>query len=280
MFFAMLLALTAATSSRAQSAPVAGSPEAVLGQALAAMNQDRIEEYTAEMHPDALKQFRAGLTAALEAADKEGKAGEILPLFKGAKSVDDLKQRDDRQFFAGFLRGMMGLNPQLKKILAEAKTEMLGHVDEGKDVAHVVYKLTVKPEAEPIETITVNSLQKLDSKWMLALSGDMEGMVVLMKQKAAGVRILPDLTRTRVEPAGRLITGNNAGPAYVVYRMITPIGDSQLSKIGVITVQKSDPNWAVAERGKPEELATLIRAELRMGPPSVKEPSTDVRPKP
>src|SRR5262249_27699261 len=157
--------------------------------------------------------------------------GQVLPLFKGAKSVADVKALDDRLLLAKFLRGVLDLKPELKKALATAKTEMLGHVAEGKDKAHVVYKLIVEFDATPVVNITVNCLQKHGAKWMLLLSGDMEGMVAMMKQQVAGKLVMPDMKTSRVEPIGRLMKGSSPGPVYLVYRLVTPIADSQIAKI-------------------------------------------------
>jgi hypothetical protein len=268
-----LLVLTFEAAGRAQPAPAPapGSPEATLARAMDEMSHDRIEKYTEEMHPDALTRFRTTMTAIIDAADKEGKSGQIVPLF-GVKSVADLKVLDDRQFFVKYLRGVMGLQPELKKAMAGAKVDMLGRVDEGTEKTHIIYKLNLTFDGTPIESITVNSLQKQGPKWALLLSGDTEGMVAMMKQQLAGKRVVPDRKASRVEPVGRFVKDKATGPAYVVYRMITPVGDSQVSAIAVLTVEKSDASWAVAERGKPEELTGLIREKLALEPAAAQKP--------
>jgi hypothetical protein len=276
-----LLVLSLGALGRAAPAP--GSPEAALAQAVEAMNQDRLEDYTALMLPDALKQFRTTMTSLIDITDKQGKAAGVLPIF-GAESIAEIKALDDRAFFVRFLRGVAGKNPEIKKALAGAKTEMLGHVPEGKDRAHVVYTLTIEADGKPIANTTVNSLQKHGSQWALLLSGDMEGMVEMMKLQASGKPVLPNVQSSRVEPVGRLIPEGDAAPAYVVYRLVTPIGESHLSKIAVLTVHKSDPGWAIAHRGKHEELAQLVRKELGLdgspgAEPESSTPSQETKPR-
>jgi hypothetical protein len=270
-----LLVMALGASGRAAAAPAPGSPEAALEHAVAAMNQGRLGDYTAAMHPESLKEFHTMMTAMLDGADKEGKAGDVLPLFDQAKSVAELKKLDDHQFFARFLAGVMGLNPELKKTMAGAKTEMLGHVVEGKDKAHVIYRLTIESNGKSIDNITVNSLRRHGAKWMLLLSGETEGMVEMLKQRAAGKSAMPDMKASRVEPVGRLVHGGEAGsgPAYVVYRLVTPIGDSRISKIAVLTVKPTDPGWAIAHRGTHEELAGLVRKELGLDATSGTDPA-------
>lgn len=272
----VLLIPTFEAAGRAQPTPAPsaapGSPESTLARAMDEMNHDRIEKFTDEMHPDALKSFRTSMMAIVDAADKDGKSGQLIPLFDGVKSVADLKALDDRQFFVKYLRGVMAMQPGLKKAMAGAKIDMLGHVDEGSDKTHVVYKLTLEFDGTPIEKMTVNSLQKQGSKWALLLSGDTEGMVAMMKQQLAGKRVVPDMKASRIEPIGRSIKGGTTGPAYVVYRQIAPLGDSQVTTIAVLTVEKSDPSWPLVERGKPEELGSLIREKLGLAPAAAEKP--------
>ena len=61
-------------TGRPPAAPDAGSPEEVFSQAIEALDRDRIDEFVALMHPEAVKQLRATVTATAEALASQGKA--------------------------------------------------------------------------------------------------------------------------------------------------------------------------------------------------------------
>lgn len=246
-----------------RAAPEAGSPEAVVRGAISGMNQGRIDDFTKAMHPQALEQFRTSLSGVIDAAAKEGKADELLKMFPGIKKVGDLKQLDDGQFFSKYLRGMIAINPEIKRALAGTKTETLGHFDEGKETTHVIYRSTLNSQGAKLDRVNVVSLRRDGARWAMLLTGDLDGMVSMMKQKFAGSFEFPDLTASRIEILGRLLEGDDK--AQIAYRMITPMGGSSIQKSAVLTVNKADPGWPVAHLGKPEELSRLVSEKLGLG---------------
>src|SRR5690349_2751583 len=91
MTLASVLVLALEASGQTPPAPAPGSPEATVARAVDAMNKDRLDEFTADMHPGALKRFKEGMMKLVEAAEKDGKADQVLRLFSDAKNVADVK---------------------------------------------------------------------------------------------------------------------------------------------------------------------------------------------
>ncbi|HXG11466.1 MAG TPA: hypothetical protein VNK04_17055 [Gemmataceae bacterium] len=159
------------------------TPDTVARNALDALKEDRLEDFAKAMHPDALKRFKALLLSIVDAAAKDGQEKQILVLFSGVRTADDLKKLDETQFFVAFYRGVTRLRPEMKQLLGGAEVQTLGYVMEGKDTAHVVYRMTVSAEGAKVTKLDVLSLQKTGTGWGMLLSGDIEGIANLLKQK-------------------------------------------------------------------------------------------------
>jgi len=237
------------------------SPEAVVREATDGVNHGRTEEFAKAMHPEALRQFRAAMSAVVDAAAKDGKADQVLRLFPSVKDVQELKKLDDVTFFADFLRAVTGRDPALKSALAHSKIEVLGHVAEGKETAHVVYRMSTKVDGTDFEgLVLVASLRKDGPRWRMLLSGDVEAMTLMMKQRSVSKPAVPDFKAMKVQPLGHLLEGKEN--AHLVYRTVTPFGDASLKKINVLSVKKTDPGWKVVRDGNSEAIITLIKGQF------------------
>ena len=243
--------------ARTQAGAEEPSPESVMKAATEAANTGRYEDFARATHPDARRQFRAAMMTIVEGAAKEGQAVQVLALFSGVKDVDALKKLDDTAFFAAYLGSMIGRDPALKAMLGRAKIEVLGHVDEGKDVAHVVYRLI----AEEIgDMVLVATLRKDGPGWAMLLSGDLDAMVAMIKQRDLDKLAFPDPKAMQVQPLGRVLEGERA--IQVVYRTITPFGASSLKKVNVLTVKPTDPGWKDLRDGDPTATTKRIKEAL------------------
>jgi hypothetical protein len=159
------------------------TPEDVAKRAVAALKEDRLDDFAKAMHPEALKAFKSALVSIAETADKGGQGKEILGLFKGVDDLDELKKLDDVPFFVSFYRGITRVQPALKQALAGAESQIIGHVLEGKDIAHVVHRMTVTVEGTKVAKTDVISMRKTETGWGMLLSGDLENMTTMLKRR-------------------------------------------------------------------------------------------------
>ena len=127
--------------------------------------------------------MKSTLLSVVDAAEKEGRAAEALSLFKDIKSVDDLRKLDDVTFFTGFLEGVMQMQPRLRDAFRGTTLEVIGHVREGPDVIHVVYRGTVTMGDVKVTKLSVMSLKSNANEWRLLLTGDIEGMAATLKRQ-------------------------------------------------------------------------------------------------
>lgn len=153
-----------------------GTPEAAAEAYFAAMTEGEIGRMAGMMHPEALSAFRGILQPVVDLAEKsEGGAGEVLQLFDGITTTKDLRRLDDTKFFASFFAGMSTLQPELLDAMRGAETETVGHVMEGADTAHVIYRMTMQVGATVTQTEVI-SLRRTKDGWGVLLSGEMEGL--------------------------------------------------------------------------------------------------------
>ena len=76
--------------------------------------------------------------------------------------------------FCRFLQRMSS-DPDMKKSLAETKIDVFGHVDEGEDTAHVIYRSTVKLGENDIQRLNVATLRKNGQTWKMVIPDEFAG---------------------------------------------------------------------------------------------------------
>jgi hypothetical protein len=245
--------------ARAGHAAEPGSPEAVVGKAMDDFNHGRVDKFVEATHPEAMAEIRAMILELCDAAAKRDNDAQLLAMFPGVKDVGALKALDAANMYTLML-GSIAANPEVKKALAASRVETLGHVDEGADTTHVVYRSTVKLGAQPITRLYVSSLRKSGPDWKLSLLGDLAAQLPAMRRNLAGDLTLPRLDGTRVEVLGSVPDKKRDG--LVVYRASVPVGDTFLNKMAVKAVSKSSPAWKALRAGKPDGMVALIKQDL------------------
>ena len=175
---ALATGLAAARSTAvAQDRPE--TPEMVTRQFGAAM---RINDWvgTAElMHPDALAHFR-DMFLPIVRADSTGRLCDRLFATKSAAEVAALP---NAELFARFFRTLVNGAPELSGMFAGADLVPVGHVMEGNDVAHVVFRMKVAADGVTITKVQAMSLRRSGQTWRVLLSGDFEGLAAALARR-------------------------------------------------------------------------------------------------
>ncbi len=178
---AVLGLLLAAAPLPAQGRSLA-TPEAAATAFTTAIRTQQYAEAASLMHPEALAKFRAMFLPLA----KQEKGAELRQQLFGASSMADLEALDDAALFERFLRSVMTLSPEFQTMMGAAETEMLGHVTEGPNLAHVVYRMRLTVEGMAITKLDVVSLQRAGSEWKALLRGDIEGMAEAIRRQIEG----------------------------------------------------------------------------------------------
>lgn len=167
------------------SAVAQDPPEMIAKKQMDAMRAGDWKTFTACMHPKALAEFQASFLPLIEAAPEGNTRNELLNTLFGGKSGAALKKMTRPVFFENFMQSFSTMNPMIKQGLAGAETEVIGHVDEGAEKTHVVFRMTISMGEMKVTKMDVASLQKDGSEWKAVLKGDMQAMIAGML-KAAG----------------------------------------------------------------------------------------------
>ena len=161
-----------------------GTPEAVVRRYTEAMRGGEWDTAARLMHPEALAQFREMLTPAFQS---EGPGRELRDQFFGGMTMSRIQDLSDTDFFAGFFQGMMALNPELLGVVQDAEITMVGHVLEGQDVAHVVYRMQMQMDAMTFTKLDVMSVKRHGATWRGLLTGTMEGLAAALSRTPGGL---------------------------------------------------------------------------------------------
>ena len=184
MAVVLLTALTArapqAQATPAQTGPAQAqtveTPEQVTERFVAAMRAADWNGMASLMHQNALKEMRQLLSGVFEAPN----GAQIRQQLLGVTTVQQAQALSDTAVFASLMR-MTTQDADVAELLRSAKVEVLGHVNEGADTVHVVYRMAMTINGIPITKMDVMSLARSPVGWRGLLKGDVTAL-------AAGIR--------------------------------------------------------------------------------------------
>jgi hypothetical protein len=78
--------------------------------------------------------------------------------------------------------------PQIKEMAAGTQHEIIGHVDEGGNVTHVVFRATLKRGKTELTKMDVLSLKRDGEEWRVLLTDDMESLILNLGQQLTAPR--------------------------------------------------------------------------------------------
>jgi regulation of enolase protein 1 (concanavalin A-like superfamily) len=249
-------------AGRAQDQTRAASPEDVARQAMGANAALRFDDFARTMDPAALKAFHTDLAALLNDGVRKGKGGTVKSLLSmfGAQTVAEFQVIKDEAVLAIYLRSVAARITGYKEMMAGTKNEILGRVDEGQALAHVVCKATPPVDQGGEPRLVVMSARKVGDSWRLLLGSDVEAFVSSLKQSLADEPLSLEMTPIQVESLGRVPEGKDT--LHLVYRGTRRINGSKVAKLNVLTLRRGDPDWSKASRNDPRELTDLIRRRV------------------
>ena len=223
------------------------------------------------IHPDSLNEFRTAVLPEIDLGVERVGEAKLLEAFPGVKTVKALKSLDAPKLFAGVIRRKSS-DPSMKKSLANTKIDVYGHVSEGDDTAHVIYRTRMKLGETDIVRLNVATLRRNGQDWKMMIPEEFGGP---MKRAGSGFPAI-DLTARRVEPLGHLLAGQEA---LILYRMIIPAGDSSITKLAVMDLSSRDPAFEAVRTDKMAEVKALLENRLGLRSTTAPVASEKARPK-
>jgi hypothetical protein len=167
----------------------AESPEEAAHAYITAMADARMNVVADQMHPGALERFKQimlGVADAIAAAPEDRKPSSkvISALFgdEGPAAVKDLPPRD---VFVRFMSNLVTFVPQIREMHAGSEYQVLGHVDEGGNITHVVFRATLRRGQSELTKMSVLSLKRDGEGWKVLLTDDLENLIKGLGQRLA-----------------------------------------------------------------------------------------------
>ncbi len=166
---AMAAACWAAAPAGAQT-----TPEAVVERYYETFRSGDFTANAALMDADALEELKGTVARMVETLGQEGSDG-IRATF-GVGSAAELRALAPAVLYERMLRATLA-NDEMRSILAAATIQVLGHVAEGADVAHVVYRMRMNVGEMEVDQVQIAPLRRTPDGWRVMLTGSLAGMM-------------------------------------------------------------------------------------------------------
>ncbi len=154
------------------------SPEDVARQYVAAMQAGDWNGMAALMHPEALAELRGLFDPLLDIPE----ARMVIQQFYGAASLEEARARSDTAVFANFIEFVSSQEPLVGEAIRSSRVEFIGHLYEGDELAHVLYRMTMTVEGLPVTQIDVFTVRRSGSTWRGMLKGDLSAFAAAIRQ--------------------------------------------------------------------------------------------------
>jgi hypothetical protein len=172
----MTLTLVAEPAAAQMSAE---SPEAVAERYVSAMRTQKWSAMADLMHPEALAKFRTMFSGVVHSP----RAGPVREQLFGGATPARLDSLNDAQFYALVIAVAMSADPELQTAMDSARMEILGHVDEGSDISHVVFRMRLPVGPVTVAKLDVITFKRYRNTWLTLLRADLEIMAAALQQR-------------------------------------------------------------------------------------------------
>lgn len=153
-----------------QAAKAAASPQEVLLTTVELTKKGDWAGFAKIMHPEALADLRRMFRPLVEAGTEE-----VGKPFFGIESIKEFDALSDPAMFERFMGNLVKF-PGVAEALGSAEVSVIGTVEEGPDLAHVVYRGTARSEGVTVSKTNVTTLRRANGEWKALLNGSIEGM--------------------------------------------------------------------------------------------------------
>ncbi len=150
------------------------TPEAVAKAYFAAMKEGDWAKLAGLMSPEALASVKDVFAGVID-ADKKGEAARSI---FGLKSGAEYAQLGETAVFERVMSFIVNSVPEMKTVLASSTTSILGKVDEGSDLTHVVFRTRIKAPDSEVDEVDLISLKKRGETWRALLTAELEELIM------------------------------------------------------------------------------------------------------
>ena len=172
----MLLLMIVLAAPPAHTQAPSETPEQVAGRFMEALRAADWHGMAILMHPDALREMRRLMAALFEAPNADALREQLLGVRTGAEA----NALSDTGVFESLMRAT-SQQAGMAEALRSATVQLLGHVDEGGDTTHVVYRMAMTIDSIPITRMDVMTLARSPYGWRGLLKGDLSALAARIR---------------------------------------------------------------------------------------------------
>lgn len=158
----------------------AETPEQVAARYMQAMRSRQWDSMAVLMHPVALHQLREVLGPLFESPTMDSVRQELL----GVPTLAQARALSDTAVFAALISRIMVSQAQLQDFMHDATIQFLGHVPEGQDTVHVVYRMSYDKGPAAISKMAVFSMLRMGNTWRGLLAMDLRMLGAMLRRSA------------------------------------------------------------------------------------------------
>jgi hypothetical protein len=166
----LILAALTTTLGTEYAQAAQDTPESVAKAYLAAMQTGDWAKCATFMHSEALTSMKRTFNSVIS-ADKTGEAAKSI---FGLKSAAEYAQLSEAVIFERLMTFITGSVPEMKAVLASSTSTILGKVDEGPELSHIVFRTKVKVASAEMNEVDMMSFKKQGANWRALLTSDLE----------------------------------------------------------------------------------------------------------
>jgi hypothetical protein len=116
------------------------------------------------------------MLAPIVASDKTGESAQLF----GVLDAEAFKKASPRDLYVGLMKTVSDHVPALKQAIVGMKIQVLGHVAENAETAHVVYRGSAAALDMRIESVEVISFRRYEGTWRALLTKNVEGIAAAL----------------------------------------------------------------------------------------------------
>lgn len=169
-----MAAIAAALCMAALPATAQQTPEEVVARYFETFRTGDYAANAAMMDPAALEELKSSMTQLVDLAGAEP-AGELEATF-GVSTAEELRALPAATLYERMLRSTLG-RAEVAEVMASAEMDVIGHVAEGEDLAHVVYRMRMRVGETEVDQVQLAPLRRTADGWRVMLTGSLAGMM-------------------------------------------------------------------------------------------------------
>ena len=185
----MILTLTLLLSCSGGGNTTGGEATEVATKAHDAFRQTDWKTYASWMHPEALRRFESILRPAFDVmiqVDSAGNPPEEFKFYDSTIKTEEFLSMRPQEFFAFSMGEITKAVPGLGEALRGSSIEVIGEIQEGDSLVHVVVRTSAEAMGVGMTEVSVLTTRQSEGQYRLMLSGQIEGLATAVARSMRG----------------------------------------------------------------------------------------------